>query len=314
MELFKDLDEEVRRQRLRVHNVVVRQGGEIIGRRDFIPEAPHLLWSGSKTFTSMAVGIAAGDGKFSLTDPMTKFFREMGYDPDPGFDAITVRDLLRMGTGHARCPVYHQMDRGLPLGDVCARFFEEPLIYKPGEKFAYNNAATYMLSRIVEHTTGENLRDYLVPRLFEPLGIAPPRWDCCPNGHSQGFSGLWLTAEELSRLGQLLLDGGRYGGRQLVPADYVKAAMTVQIGTSDFDADFVTADYQQGYGYQMWQNSYLGSWRLDGMYGQFSIILPDRDAVVTYTANESRHTAGVMELTWSTLLDKLPLVQQGEHI
>lgn len=305
MELFQELIASAQKQNLHVLNVVVRQKGRIVGRQDFVPEAPHLLWSASKAFTAMAVGIAAGEGLLSLGDSMTGFFREMGYRPDPAFDLITVRDLLRMGTGQLHCPIDQAMREGRPFSDLCALFFEELPAGAPGSRFVYNNGATYMLSRIVEHVAGKNLRDYLVPRLFMPLGIGNPRWDFCPMGHPQGFSGLWLTASELSRMGQLLLDGGSWKGSQLIPAGYVRDAMSPQISTADFDAPFATADHRQGYGYQLWQNSYPGSCRLDGMYGQYVVILPDRNAVVTYVSDEPEKMTAILELTWNTLLDKL---------
>ena len=309
MELFKDLEAEARRQNLHLRNVIIRRGGEVIGRRDFALDTPHPIWSGSKTFTAMAAGLAQGEGRFSLSDPMTGFFREMGYGPDNLFDRITVRDLLRMGTGQENCPLGRAGGKSLEeicaSEDICDLFFEERPVYQPGEHFTYNNAATYMLSRIVEHTAGVNLRDYLVPRLFAPMGMENPRWDCCAGGHPLGFAGLWLTAEEFSRMGQLLLDGGVWKGQRLLPAEFVREAMSPQISNKDFNADWATEDHKQGYGYQLWMNSYPGSCRLDGMYGQYAIILPDRNAVVTYISDEPEKMAAIISLTWDTLLDKL---------
>ncbi len=68
---------------------------------------------------------------------------------------------------------------------------------------------------------------------------------------------------------------------------------------------FATADHKQGYGYQIWLNSYPNSYRMDGMYGQYVVMLPDKNAVVTYVSNEPSNMTGVLELTWNTIVDYL---------
>lgn len=302
---FEKLEAEVQRQSLKVRNVLVHQHGQLLARRDFAGDTPHNLWSGSKTFTGMAVGLAASEGRLSLTDSMTGFFREMGYAPDASFDKIQVRDLLRMSSGHGFCPLNRAMEQGEPLSDLCALFFDTPLKGAPGERFVYNNTATYMLSRIVEQVSGEDLLTYLTSRLFVPMAITPQQWDRCPMGHPQGFAGLWLTASDYAKMGQLLLSGGRWKDHQLVPEPYVREATAVQISTADFDAPFATADHLQGYGYQLWHCSYPGSYRLDGMFGQYCAVLPDRDAVVTFISDEPEKITAILELIWNTLLDRL---------
>ncbi|WP_105616427.1 serine hydrolase domain-containing protein [Vallitalea okinawensis] len=182
---------------------------------------------------------------------------------------------------------------------------EEPVIYEPGTHFTYNNSSTYMLSRVIEAATGLNLLDYIDKKIFLPLNISKPQWDTCPLGVPQGFSGLYLTAEQLSRFGQLLLDKGVWKGKQLIPTDYIERATSVQIQTDEFNPFFATDDHHQGYGYQVWMNSYPNSYRMDGLFGQYVVILPDKNAVITYISNESENMTGVLELTWDTLVDKL---------
>ena len=96
-----------------------------------------------------------------------------------------------------------------------------------------------------------------------------------------------------------------WGKKQLIPADYITQATKPQIDTSEFNEFFATADHKQGYGYQIWMNSYPGSYRMDGMYGQYVVMLPDKNAVVTYVSNEPSNMTGVLELTWNTLIDRL---------
>ncbi|OKP92728.1 serine hydrolase [Paenibacillus sp. P32E] len=304
--LLNDLIVSVKSQNLQVLNVLVRQEGQIIAKHDFEEEKPAPLWSVSKTFTSMAVGIAISEGYFKMNDPVIDFFSDI---PKVYLNEylikMTIHDLLCMGTGHAECPVV-KADWGSDTSwDISQLFFEEPVIFEPGTHFTYNNSATYMLSKIISKTTGTNLDDYLDKRIFQQLDIPKPKWDTCPKGIPQGFAGLYLTAEQLSRFGQLILDQGVWQGKQLIPSSYIKQATSVQIQTKDFTPDFATADHQQGYGYHIWMNSYPNSYRMDGLYGQYVVMLPDKNAVVTYISNEPHNMTGVLELTWNTLIDKL---------
>lgn len=304
--ILEDLIESVKAQKLQVLNVVVRQDGEIIAKHDFEEEKPILLWSVSKTFTSMAVGIAISEGYFKIDDKVLDFFPEIqSRNTNENLKKMTIHDLLCMGAGHAECPIFKADREGKTIKDICQMFFEEPIVYEPGTHFTYDNTATYMLSKIISLTTGNNLDEYLNRRIFKKIGIPKPQWDTCPKGIPLGFSGLHLTAEHLSRFGQLILDKGLWRGEQLIPSSYIEEATSVQIKTDKFNEFFATADHHQGYGYQIWMNSYPNSYRMDGLFGQYVVMLPDKRAVVTYVSKEPENMTRVLELTWNTLIDKL---------
>lgn len=304
--LLNDLALSVRNQNLHVLNVIVRQDGDIIAKHDFAEEKQTLLWSVSKTFTSMAIGLAISEGYLKINDYVIDFFSDIPFTSiNENLKKVTIHDLLCMGTGHAECPVFKADREGRPIEDICQLFFDEPIVFETGTHFTYDNSATYMLSKLISITTGTNLDEYLDKRIFHQLDIPKPKWDTCTKGIPLGFSGLYLTAEQLSRFGQLILDKGVWKGMQLIPSNYIKQATSVQIKTNDFTPYFATADHQQGYGYQMWMNSYPNSYRMDGLYGQYVVILPDKNAVITYISNEPHNMTGVLELTWNTLIDKL---------
>lgn len=300
--LLNELILSVQEQNLNVLHVIVRQDGEIIARHDFHPEQPRLLYSASKTFTSMASGIAINQGYFKLNDKVIDFFPEYSTE-NPYLQKLTLHHLLSMSVGHRECPVM-KADWHQPL-DIAQLFFDEPLVYEPGTHFTYDNSCTHMVSRIISLTTGQNLNDYLNDHLFKALAIPKPQWDTCPKGFPQGFSGLHLTATQLSKFGQLLLNQGNWQGQQLIPSDYIQQATSVQVKTADYTPDFATADHHQGYGYQIWRNAYPNSYRLDGLYGQYVVILPDKNAVVTYVSNEPQKMTSILELTWKTLVQYL---------
>lgn len=293
-------------ENLNILNIVVRQNGEIIDRHDFEEEKPVLLWSVSKTFTSMAVGIAISENYFKLDDHIIDFFPEfLDKSRNEYVKKLTVHDLLCMGTGHAECPIVKADWSNGKEWDITELFFQEPFVYEPGTHYVYDNSAAYILSRIISITTGNDLDEYLNKKIFEPLEIPKPQWDRCPKGVIQGFSGLHLKAEELSRFGQLILDKGVWNNKQLIPRDFIEKATSVQIKTDDFNPFYATDDHHQGYGYQIWRNSYPNSYRMDGSRGQYVVIIPDKNAVITFVSNEPKNMSGILALTWSTLVDKL---------
>jgi CubicO group peptidase (beta-lactamase class C family) len=162
-----------------------------------------------------------------------------------------------------------------------------------------------MLSKLISVCTGSCLNDYLSPRLYEPLRIQNVEWEKDINGVNFGCSGLYLSAHEVSKVGQLLLSEGKWGDTSLIPREYINKATMKQIDTSKFDEPFATADHKSGYGYQLWMNSYYGSYRMDGLYGQYVVIIPKNQAVITFISNEPENMTGILELTWKHIIEKL---------
>ena len=259
------------------------------------------LFSGSKAFTSIAVGIAEGEGLLSLEDSALSYFPQYKSVAEEGAEKITIKDLLQMRAGHAKPlfatdPDTHERDM-----EWARLFFVQPMVYGAGTRFFYDNGCTYMLSRIIEKTSGKTLRDYLIPRLFDPLNIFNPQWHTCPKGHTLGAVGLYLKCREFSRLGRLLLDGGIWEGRRLVPENYIKRAWqdTVKV------CGFSDSENNQGYGYQMWRCTVPGTYRADGKYGQYSLVLPEKQAVVTVTAHNESNANDILRAVWKEILHEI---------
>ena len=260
------------------------------------------LWSASKTFTSIAVGMCLAEGRFGLTDPVLEFFPEYTSIASPGSEAIRVVDLLQMRSGKDFGELPEASADEIEHTDWAEIYFRAPQDTPAGSHFFYANGSTYMLSRLVEKSSGLVLRDYLVPRFFDPLGIINPWWNACPQGHSFGCYGLQLTLTEFAKLGRLLLQEGNWDGRQLVPASYIKAMHTDVVPPErHFEGD----EWNVGYGYQVWKNRWPGSYRADGKYGQFSILLPDREAVVTVISHNETNTAGILAAIFKDIAQKL---------
>jgi CubicO group peptidase (beta-lactamase class C family) len=208
-------------------------------------------------------------------------------------------------------------------GDNWARaILAIPLEFAPGTQFVYNSGATYLLAAILAKVTGERLLDYLTPRLFDPLGIVGQTWQQCPRGIDIGAYGLSLTTEDVAVFGQLYLQNGLWNGQQLVPADWVRAAGAAQVRndipapnplTVTDTAVEVSPNKIQGYGYQFWRGLH-NSYRGDGAFGQYCMVVPDQDVVVVYTSGVPDMQA-LLELTWEHLIPALspalPPVSEG---
>ena len=288
-----------------IHSAMLLQHGKVIAERWMEPNAPdsaHMMWSVSKTFTSMAVGLAISEGFIKLDDHLVDFFPDkLPYEVSDNLRAITVRDLLTMSCGHER---EHTDEIRYDEGeDWVAEFLRFPVERQPGTYFCYNTIGTYMLSAIVQKVTGEKIVDYLQSRLWAPLGIEKPFWNECPMGINYGGWGLCLKTEDMDKAGQMLLQNGQYNGKQVLPAEWVAEMSKAQIDNrpEDFDPDNDTnPDWHQGYCYQMWRCRH-NAFRADGAYGQFIIVMPDKDAVMAITADVQNMTTE-LNLVWDYIL------------
>jgi CubicO group peptidase (beta-lactamase class C family) len=262
-------------------------------------QTPHVLYSLSKSFTSTAVGLAIAEGKLSIDDDVLKFFpEEAPAEPSANLRSMRVRDLLRMTTGHATEPPMWREEPDSPMKDATwtKKFLHHPVAFKPGTLFVYNTPATYMQSAIVQKATGQTVRDYLIPRLFEPLGIETPYWFNSPQGINTGGYGLLARTEDLAKLGQLYLQKGQWKGKEVLPAAWVDAATSRQTSNGSDP----NSDWSQGYGYQFWRSRH-NSFRGDGAFGQYCLVLPEQDAVIIITSGV-RNMQDVMDRVWDKLL------------
>ena len=279
-----------------LHSFMLLRHGSVVAAgwwRPWRAEAPHMLFSLSKSFTASAVGLAIAEGRLSIDDPVLAFFPEDAPKKiSANLAAMQVRHLLSMSTGHDQ----DTTDAVLRARNPYRAFLGLEVLHAPGACFVYNSGASFMLAAIVQKLTGQTLVEYLAPRLFEPLGIAGAAWESHANGVNFGGWGLNITTEDIARFGQLYLQKGVWNGQRLLDAAWVEAATAYQVS----NAANTSPDWKQGYGYQFWRcrhNCYRG----DGAFGQFCVVMPDQDAVLAITAGVPDMQA-VLDLAWSKLL------------
>lgn len=254
------------------------------------------MYSASKTVTALAIGMAREDGLLDLEDRLVDRLPAVGGPLGEGVGEVRLRHLLTMTSGS---PLTGLVDEERLAPDLAATFCATDLVAAPGERFLYSSASTYLLSRVIAHVTGRDLRDYLMPRLFEPLGILNPQWFRCRQGFSWGGSGLHLRTSELALIGRLLLQRGRWDGEDLVPGAWVDALHETWVDTGWPDPE------NARYGLQVWDCTPEGVWRADGAFGQFSIVMPHQQAVVTLTSHHEGNLGDVLRAVWEELLPEL---------
>ncbi len=302
-----------------VESLMILKGGKVVFEQwfgDGAPDKPHVMHSVSKTFTATAVGFAVQEGLLKLDDKVADFFPDKLPPKDSlseecygNLREVTVRDLLTMSGGHDTEPRISRQGEG----DWVRQFLAAPFVHKPGTFFTYNSMGTYVLSAIVQKVTGEKIVDYLAPRLFEPLHIDKPQWQESPQGINTGGWGLYIKTEDMAKFGQLLLDGGKWNGKQLISSEWVKEATSrqgpsfpgeIRADEADKYAERLKDDlWGQGYCYQMWCCR-GNAVRADGAQGQYIILLPDKDLVVVTTASH-QNVRQALYLLWNQLIMKL---------
>jgi CubicO group peptidase (beta-lactamase class C family) len=291
--------------RRNIHAVVVARRGKLVferyyageddrwvvssDRTEFSPTEKHDIRSISKSVTSLLVGIAAAEGKFPpLDSPVIDFFPEYAALRTPDNARITFRHLLTMSHGWAwdetvawNDPRNNETRMLVEAKDPYRYVLEQPVALPPGVLFNYSGGATTMLAGALAKATGRRIDDYAREKLFAPLGIADFEWlSFVASSEIAAFGGLRLRPRDLAKIGQLLLSGGRWDGRQVVPAEWIAESTKPRVNT---DSLFY-------YGYQWWLGrsllrgrdlSWIGG---IGNGGQRLYAVPELDLTVVVNA------------------------------
>jgi len=290
-----------------VHSVVVARHGKLVfeqyfpgydqpwgqpdGQYEFAATTKHDMRSASKSVTSLLVGIAIDRKLIAGADePVLKFFPDYAAAKQPGWDAITLRHLLTMSSGfkwdEARAwtdpenDELHLITEPDPLGYVLSR----PIAAPPDTLWTYSSGGTELLGNIIEHVSKTSLEAFAREALFQPLGITDVEWKPYKNGKIAAAAGLRLRPRDAAKIGQLVLNRGRWNGQQIVSADWIAESITPR---------FQAVGYFGGtlfYGYQWWMGrSLAGDKEIKwvgafGWGGQRIFIVPELDLVMMTTA------------------------------
>ena len=222
--------------------LVVVRDGKLAGEWYFNGTGPNTtqdVYSATKSVASTLVGIAQDDGDLRIGQSASTWIPQWRGN---AAKAVTVRDLLSMDSGR-QWSVFTDYVQLLGAADRTRFAIGLRQSAPPGKVWAYNNAAEQTLDRVVQKATGKDVLAFAQQRLFAPLGMTHTRMTTDKAGNAQMFEGLQSTCRDMARFGVLMLNNGRWGGKQIVSASWVKQA-TAQSSTK----------LNAGYGYLWWLN------------------------------------------------------------
>lgn len=304
-ELFEKAWQAMNDCSLKMDSLLV-QSGDVIYKHFFTsPDQKASIRSLSKPITCLCYGIAIDKGVFKkgLDEPVYRYLEKTqkitNIDNVKYIKQWTIRTLLTLTIGYEKKMLdskHLPLIEGQNYADVV---LNSPLNHAPGEYFIYSNAAMYLASVVFQNAIGEKLADFANKNLFAPMGIDPVIWRESPQGYNMGCTGIELYADDILKVGNLLLGGGVYNGQRIVSENWVTEMLKPQVLTpAMYDEKRVLPKY--AYGYNMWICK-DGIAYCDGTDGQYLIVIPQKDMVVVTTGHQSDMkpiTVCLKEIIW----------------
>jgi CubicO group peptidase (beta-lactamase class C family) len=288
-----------------VHGVVIVRGGKLVfeqyfsgydepwggtdGLHEFDATTLHDMRSVTKSIVSLLLGIAL-DRKLiaSLDEPVMRFFPEYADVKSPGWEKITLRHLAKMTSGL-------KWDENLPWNDKNDEWhlannadslryvFRKPFAFPPDTVWAYNGGGTDLLGKVIEIASGQRIDAFAQEALLSPLGITDWKLMDYSNGKQATAAGWRMRPRDAAKIGQLVLNKGMWGGKQIVSTEWIAESTKPRIQAVGLFGGLFT------YGYQWWiGRTFTGGLEFpwvagQGLGGQRLVIVPDLDLVVIVT-------------------------------
>jgi len=264
-----------------IHHLSIIRNDRMILRTDIYPYSSrhlHDLASVTKSITSLLVGIAIDKG--FIRDEHVRvlsFFPEIGRY-DRRLDSLRIKDLLTMTSGFA-CGVIDgekALSDMRKSGDWVKFIFSLPVTSEPGTKFSYCSCNYYLLGEILARSSRLTPHAFAKKYLFAPLGIQSSKWLANSKGINHGWGDLFLFPSDMAKIGKLVLDKGRWKGRQVIPAPWITKSLRT----------FSQLPDDKGYGYGWWTNDKVGYYEAAGRGRQTISVIPSRKMVVIMLGGE----------------------------
>ena len=309
----------LRRRNSQMHSVLMLKGDKLFCEYYWAPfnkDFCHRMYSVTKSFTSVAIGLLEEEGKLSLDDRIMDHFPEkLDGEINEWLKKQTIRDMLTMTTaGH--CDWWF----GAGDPDRVHLYFNKRAINRPSATlWDYDSAGSQVMATLVEKLSGKSLFDYLNEKIFKHLGTFKTAEILhTPNGDSWGDSAMVCTSRDVMSFGKFCMNYGTWEGKRLMNSEYLKAATAKRVDNTE-SAHLEAFKY--GYGYQFWRTEQNG-FALVGMGHQFVICLPDKDVVFVCTADGQGNQSmlenivnGFFDIVVSNMEDKpLPKDEAAEKV
>jgi len=280
-ESFSDLDRWIEGNAGTVRALIVADSDRILHESYFHgakPHEPQRVHSVTKSVLSLLVGIALKKGMFpKLSTTLGHLYPDQIAPNDlSAYRDVRLDHLLSMTGGQLWQERGHSLWVWASSLDRRNAMLQLPVVTTPGATFRYNTGSSDLLGHILADHTGQPLHEFAARNLFAPLGIENAVWLSNGSTYDNAGAGLILSPRDLAKIGQLVLNRGRWGNRQVVPAEWIDASTAVRIP--------VNSDL--GYGYQWWRRNLddcaaVAAW---GRGGQFIIVIPERNLVTVVTS------------------------------
>jgi len=210
--------------------------GVPLGDRIHGSDSLHDLRSVTKSLVGLLYGIALQEGIVpDINEPLIDQFPEYkDLASDSQRQSILVRHALSMTMGtewNEDLPYTDSNNSEIAMEMAADRYrfvLDRPLIHKPGKQWTYNGGATAIIAKLIADGAGKSIESYANEKLFKPLGITSYEWIRGHDNVPSAASGLRLNSHDLAKIGQLVLNQGIYEGKQIVPADWLKASFIPQ--------------------------------------------------------------------------------------
>lgn len=239
-------------------------------------------FSMAKSIVSLLMGCAVNDGYIkSIDEPVGNYLPEFA-EGDKA--KITIKHLLTMSSGlswdESYSTLFSLTTQGYYGNNLPKLVLNQRVVKEPGKLFEYRSGDTQLLSLIIEKATGKTLSDYASEKIWTKVGAEHDALWCLDrkDGVEKAFCCFNTNARDFARFGQLVLNGGKWNGQQVVPESYLNEALT----PASYLFDPETNKNVDFYGYQWWMINIDGHrvWYARGLLGQYIFVIPDLNAVV----------------------------------
>ncbi|PID82931.1 MAG: hypothetical protein CSB15_00595 [Clostridiales bacterium] len=272
-------------------------------------EDKQLLFSVTKSITSIGIGIASDKGYLNLDDKVLKYLDNSNlYSFSSGVDKVRIKDLLTMSSGLKDDKLFEILYKK----DWVKEFLNLDFVEKVGTHYYYSTLGSHMLSVILKKATDVDLADFIYENLFKPLNINNFEWGKSPDGYSLGGMGLSLSIEDMSKIGVMLLNKGIYNGKRILSEKYVNNATSTNIVKQDDKKQLKHSFSGDGYGYQIHIGK-NGYYRLDGAFGQICLVVPDKNIVISATSTLTR-VENLLKYIYENLLSEDNFLNKSHFI
>jgi len=282
-----------------MHSILIFHKDKLITEAYYKPykdDTLHRMFSITKSFVSIAIGLLIDEGKISLEDKIVTYFPDLlPKEVDPWLSELTIRNMLMMRTCYSNTT--YTINKTL---DWTRSYFEAKPDLPPGRLFHYDTSSAQTMCALVERITGMPLLEYIKKKLAV-LDFSEESYVLKdPVGTSIGGSGLMATPMDMMKFGYFLLKKGNIDGKQLISKEYIELATS---NLSDTRMLMPVKTEKNGYGMQFWRYDKNG-YMCYGMGGQFIIVIPDMELILVTTAdtqsvaggNQVIHTAFIEEI------------------